>query len=338
VRVGKTSVEAMWTVGDPGPAGKTAGSGIKWTPSGCTLKNCPEESKVEIPAETAKNPNAEQFKEQIRAEWTDSATVSAWRKWHSKSVVHTREATDAIVRVAHVAHGLSILDLASGTGEPALTLASAVGPEGHVVATDLGAGMLALAEENAQRAGLTNLTFQEADAHVLPFGDETFDRVTCRFGVMYFADVGQALREIRRVLKAGGLVALAAWGPVEQNPISLAALGPFLKRTNIPPPPPGAPHPFRFASPGSLAQELERAGFARVEEHLRTINAAWPGPPEEFWEHFRDIAVAFQPIMDSLTPDQRQEAISEVIEGFAHYYDGQSVNAPVVIVLATGVR
>ena len=324
----------MWTADDSGPpermqpAGSVDGAGV----------HCLGESKMEIPAETPKSPSTEQFKEQIREEWTDSATVSAWRKWHSKSVVQTQEATDAIVQAAHVAHGLRILDLASGTGEPALTLARAVGPEGHVTATDLGAGMLALAEENAQQAGLTNLTFQEADAHALPFQDEIFDRVTSRFGVMYFADVGQALLEIRRVLKAGGLMALAAWGPVEQNPISLAALGPFLRRTSIAPPPTGAPHPFRFASPDSLAQELERAGFNQVEVHLRTVSSAWPGPPEEFWEHFRDIAVAFRPIIDGLAPDQRQQAISEVIEGFARYYDGQRVNAPVVIVLATGVR
>src|SRR5262249_40185489 len=160
-----------------------------------------------------------------------------------------------------------------------------------------------------QLEGLTNLTFQEADAHALPFADETFDRVTCRFGVMYFADVGQALREIRRVLKPGGLAALTAWGPLEQNPISVSALGPFLSRTSIPPPPPGAPHPFRFASQGSLSQEFERAGFKLIDEQLRTINCAWPGPPEELWEHFREIAAGFRPIMNSLPPDQRQQAI-----------------------------
>jgi SAM-dependent methyltransferase len=280
----------------------------------------------------------ELFKEHVRAEWTDSATVSAWRRWHSRSSAQTREATDAIVKVARIAQGLKILDLASGTGEPALTIARAVGPEGHVTATDLGAGMLALAEENAQHGRLTNLTFQEADAHALPFPDEIFDRVTCRFGVMYFADLSQALREVRRVLKSRGLVALAAWGPLEQNPISVAALGPFLRRTSIPPPLPGAPHPFRFASQGSLSQELERAGFEQVEEQLRIINFSWPGSPEELWEHFRDIAVPFRPIMDSLGLDQRQQAITEVIEGFRRYHDGQSVNASVAIVLATGVR
>jgi len=286
---------------------------------------------------TSEPSSTEQFKEQVRAEWTDPATVAAWRKWHPKFVGQSGEATDAILQLSQVAPGMQVLDLASGTGEPALALARAVGPEGHVTATDLGAGMLTIVQENARHAGLTNLTFQEADAHALPFPEQTFDRVTCRFGVMYFADVGQALREIRRVLKPGGLVVLAAWGPLEQNPFLLGALAPFLQRVTVPPPPPGAPHPFKFAEPGTLAQELERAGFQRSEEQFRTITWAWPGPPEELWEHFWEVAVPFHPIIDSLAPDQRQQAISEVVETYRRYYDGQRVNTPAVIVLASGM-
>ena len=287
---------------------------------------------------TSEPGRTEQFKEQIRAEWTDAATVAAWRKWRPKFVEQSCEATDAILQVSQVAPGMRVLDLASGTGEPALALARAVGPEGHVTATDLGPGILTVAQENARQAGLTNLTFREADAHALPFPDQTFDRATCRFGVMYFADVGQALREIRRVLKPEGLVALTAWGPLEQNPFLLGALEPFLRRVTVPPPPPDAPHPFKFAAQGSLAEELERAGFQRVAEQFRTINWAWPGPPEELWEHFREVAVPFHPIMDSLGSDQRRQAINEVVETYRRYYDGQRVNSPAVIVVASAVR
>src|SRR5262245_42600016 len=169
-------------------------------------------------SKTSEPSSAEQFKEQVRAEWTDPATVAAWRKWHPKFVGQSCEATEAILRLSQVAPGMRVGDLASGTGEPALARARAVEPGRHVTATDLGAGMLTIVQENARHSRLTNLTFQEADAHALPFPEHMFDRVTCRFGVMYFADVGQALREIRRVLKHGGLVALAAWGPLEQNP------------------------------------------------------------------------------------------------------------------------
>jgi ubiquinone/menaquinone biosynthesis C-methylase UbiE len=146
-------------------------------------------------------------------------------------IVQTREATDALIEVARILPGLIILAIASGTVEPAFTLAKAVGPDGRVIATDLAPDMLAAAEENARGDGLANLSSQ-ADAHALPFPDESFDRVTCRFGVMYFAEVGQALGEIRRVLRPGGLIALAAWGPVEQNILAMCTMGPLLKRAN----------------------------------------------------------------------------------------------------------
>jgi ubiquinone/menaquinone biosynthesis C-methylase UbiE len=89
-----------------------------------------------------------------------------------------QEATDALVQVADLADGLSVLDIASGTGEPAITLAKAVGPNGHVMATDLTRGMLGVAEENARCAAVTNVAFEQADAHSLPFPDEAFDRFT----------------------------------------------------------------------------------------------------------------------------------------------------------------
>jgi SAM-dependent methyltransferase len=282
--------------------------------------------------------STEQFKEMILQEWTDQGTVAAWRKWHPQFVVQTAAAKDAIVEAIEVKRGMQVLDLASGTGEPALTLAELAGSEGHVTATDLGPGMLATAEENARQAGLNNMTFLQADAHALPFPDQSFDRVTCRFGVMYFADSFQALREIYRVLKPGGRVVFVAWGPLEQNPFMLKSLGPFFKRVEIPPPPPGAPQPFKYAEPGTLSGELEGSGFRQVKEESRTLSFPWPGPPEELWQHFQDIAAPFRPIFNSLPLDQLDQAIAEVVEGYRQYYDGQQVDFPANIVLASGIR
>jgi len=112
---------------------------------------------------------------------------------------------------------MRVLDLASGSGEPALTLARHVDATGHVVATDLSQGMLDLAEENARKVGLANISFRQADAHRLPFDNESFDCVTCRLGIMYFVDVHGALMEIRRVLKPEGRAVFAAWGPWDRG-------------------------------------------------------------------------------------------------------------------------
>ena len=286
----------------------------------------------------AESPSTEQFKERVVQEWTDSNMVAAWSKWHPKLVLVSAEAKEALVQAVQAEPGMQVLDIASGTGEPALTLAEVVGPEGHVTATDLGQSMIAVAKENAEKAGLTNMTFLQADAHELPFSDQSFDRVTCRFGVMFFADLPQALSEIYRVLKPGGRVAFTAWGPLEQNPYFATFLTPFLKRVEVPPPLPGAPQPFRFAESGTLTAELQKAGFQLVQEEIRTISWDWPGPPEEVWEHVRDVAVPFHPIIYGLEPEARKQAMGEVIEGYRRHYDGQMVNFPAAIVLACGVR
>jgi SAM-dependent methyltransferase len=207
-----------------------------------------------------------------------------------------------------------------------------------VTATDLSAGMLAVAEEQAAAAGVANLAFRQADAQRLPFADAAFDRVTSRIGAMYFVDIRGALGEIRRVLKPGGRVALAAWGPVERGTYAASLIGPFLRRLAPPPPPPDAPQPLRFAAEGALGGELERAGFGDVEEIHRVIPVPWPGSAEELWQHFYDIAVPFHPLFDGLPPAERAEAIAEVAALLRAYDDGGAVRNTSAIVVASGVR
>ena len=133
-------------------------------------------------------------------------------------------------------------------------------------------------------------------------------------------------------------MAFTAWGPLEQKPYLSTTLTPFLKQVEVPPPLPGAPQPFRFAEPGTLTAELQRAGFQEVQEEIRTISWGWPGPPEEVWEHVRDMAVPFHPIIYGLESELRKQAIDEVVEGYRRHYDGQKVNLSAAIVLAWGVR
>ncbi len=279
-----------------------------------------------------------QFKEMIVQEWTDSATVASWRASHPRFFTQLHQATQIVVEAARVRPGMQVLDLACGTGEPALTLAEAVGPQGHVTATDLGPGMLATCEENARAQGLTNMSFQVADAHALPFPDQTFDRVTCRFGVIYFADCGQAMREIHRVLKPGGRVALAAWAPLDQNQFMMIPLMPFVTRVAVPPPPPGAPHPFKYAEAGSLSAELAATGFGHIEESFRALTLPFPSTPEEQWDQFYGGAAPFHPIIDSLSPEERTAAINEALAGYRACYDGARVTTSATIVLASAVR
>jgi len=155
---------------------------------------------------------------------------------------------------------------------------------------------------------------------------------------MYFVECERALREIRRVLKSEGRIALLVWGMPEQSPYMQSVLGPILQRAQLSPPQPGEPQPFRFASPGALTAELEQAGFQQINEEAHVIPMPWPGPPEELWRHVYEIAAPFRPVVDSLLPAERDRAIGEVLVGLRRYYDGERTNAPAAIVVASATR
>jgi ubiquinone/menaquinone biosynthesis C-methylase UbiE len=203
--------------------------------------------------------NTERFKEQMRQDW--STVAPGWGKGKAQREVQSHAATEIIIQAVRLKPGMRVLDLASGTGYPALTLAEVVGPDGHVTATDLAPEMLLVAEESARERGLTNISFQQADAEALPFPDQSFDAVTCRFGVMFFPNVQQALQEIRRVLKVGARTALVAWGPVEQNPDHRIPQEILRKYEQIPRPEPGGPNAFKFAQAGVLSTTLREAAL-----------------------------------------------------------------------------
>ena len=268
----------------------------------------------------------------------DDATAAAWRKWHDKSVQFWEDLTRVLVHAAQLQPGQRVLDLASGTGDPAMTLAECVGPTGHVVVTDLAPQMLEIARENALKTGLRNLTFEVVDAHALPYADASFDRVTCRLGVMFFWNCGQALREIRRVLKPGGLAAFVAWGPLEDNEYMRAALGPFQRRQPPPAVPNGAPHPQRFAVPGSLSEELRGAGFAKVNEETRKVRVIWPGTPDELWTRLYEVSAPMRPYFNSFPAEVQNQARREAILELSEYYDGHDVTTRAAIVVAVAVK
>lgn len=279
----------------------------------------------------------EKYRERLREEWTEEATVAAWRKWQSKLAAFTRGATEAVLEAAQLRPGMRVLDLASGVGDPSLSIAEAVGPSGHVVATDLGPGMIGLAEELARTRGLRNIEFRVANVESLPFPDESFDVVTCRFGVMFFPDQLKAFRECLRVLKRGGRVAFVAWGKREQ-PFLGTTVGILTKYVEVPPPDPDAPHAFMFGERGLLKSRLEAAGFAQVREEVRTVPGRWNGSAEEYWQQFTEVAAPFRPLVAKLTGETRARAEAEILAGLRKLSDGSTITMPLEIVIGTGVR
>ncbi len=268
-------------------------------------------------------------------EWTDRA--AAWRRWATPWAIQTRAATELLVAIGRVVPGAHVLDLASGPGEPALTLAHLVGPGGHVVATDIAPAMLATAQEQAVAQGLTNMSFEAADAQNLPFASASFDVVTCRFGVAHVPDYHRALEEIRRVLRPGGRAAFVVWGPRDRNPYFTLVdevLAPY------PAPAPAAtrgPGPFTFAEAGSLRCALVAAGFGDVDEEARQVTLTWPGSVDSAWQGRREMSASATTLLASLTPAERDRIAAAITTRLRAYeHDGQ-VDVPALIIGAAGI-
>jgi len=267
--------------------------------------------------------------------WGNSYRLIAADKWKAKSAAMGKAVTQALVEYAQPKPGMRVLDLASGTGEPGISLAARVGAQGQVTAVDLSADLLEIAKGRARERGLENFLTQQADAHALPFADDSFDLATCRFGLMFFRDPDLALRELHRVLRAESRACFLAWGPFEQ-PYWQTTMGVVHGHVGGPLLQPDGPNPFRFAQTGSLSVVLQGAGFRAVEEETKTLPWTWPGTPEEVWEQARAVSVPFRPMLDRVPASLWPQIHQEVHAAIGKYFDGENVAFGASVVLASG--
>jgi SAM-dependent methyltransferase len=269
--------------------------------------------------------------------WGTQYRLVASEKWKAKSAAMGQSVTDALVEYAAPKPEMRVLDLGSGTGEPAISLATKVGAHGHVTALDLSAELLVIAQERAQARGLTNFSTRQADAHSLPFPDSSFDLATSRFGVMFFREPELAFRELHRVLRPGARACLLVWGSVEQ-PYWQSMMGVVHRHVGGPLLAPGGSNPFRYAEPGSLAAVLRSAGFGHIEEETKTLPWTWPGTAEEVWEQAQAVAVPFRPLLERVPASLWPEINSQVMAAVGKYSDGGKIAFGATVVLVSGKK
>lgn len=272
------------------------------------------------------------FKERQRQSWNDRGI--GWNKRAEEMAEMARRLNEPLLELVGISAGQHALDLASGAGEPALTIAEMVGPEGRVTATDLAEGMLAGAKRRAAERGLGNIGFEIADAEALPFPDAGIDRVTCRFGLMFFPDKPKALTECLRVLKPGGRAGFMVWGPLEENAVfqinmaaMLEVMGPqddhFLEM------------PFNLGQPGTLVGLLEQAGFTGVEEQVIQARRKAPGD-QPFWR--TNLDMSFGTLWMEASAAEREAVEAAIVRRLEEYRDGEHYRLPVHVRYAAGAK
>jgi ubiquinone/menaquinone biosynthesis C-methylase UbiE len=223
--------------------------------------------------------------------------------------------------------GDRVLDAATGTGAAAFLAAERVGPGGEVVGADISEKMVARATERAA----ANTRFVRTDLESPTFDDASFDAALCAFGLMYAADPALALRQLARVLRPGGRLAVCVWGPRTACgwhhvfPIIAARV-----RSEV------CPLFFALGAPGALAAELTAAGFTDVSDQTVTDTLTWP-----------DGAAACRAILaggpvalayEKFSPEVRAEVDAELLDALSPYRAGDGYQVPATFVHACATR
>ncbi|MBU8976367.1 methyltransferase domain-containing protein [Lysobacter sp. MMG2] len=225
------------------------------------------------------------------------------------AVTYEREIVPALFRpwanvlldIAHPAPGERVLDLACGTGIVARLAAVRMGGGGRVVGFDLNPAMLEVARDAAQREGL-DIQWQQGDMTALPFDAGSFDLALCQHGLQFVPDRAAALAQIRRVLRAGGRLALTTWQGLEHHAFWSHFNDVLVRLIGIP----AMAAPFALSDAQVLRSLLEEAGFSSVEIRTHSMPATFPDP-NDFVAMEVDVIAAAIPATQHLDDRARAE-------------------------------
>lgn len=262
-----------------------------------------------------------------------------WVGRQAAQEVRNVEMLEMLLAAAQAKPGERVLDIGCGTGVTTLPYARAVGPAGHVTGADISRPMLDAARQRIAEAGVENVTLLLADAQIHAFPPASFDVLTSRMGVMFFADPVAAFRNLIAALKPGGRLCMAVWATLAENvhwqiPFAIAVrhLGPPA------PQPPHTPGAHAFGDRDYLRGILAAAGFADIAIEPRDFHIRGD-TPAAMAEHVGMFGVV-QRLMDEKAADDatRRAIIQETESAFSAYSTGNGVRLPATFLLVSARR
>ncbi len=280
--------------------------------------------------------NIVELKERERETW--AAVAEGWRRRDDLLRKGSQPVTERMLALAGIEVGHRVLDIASGTGEPAISAALKVGDTGQVIGTDLVAEMLAFAREKALRVNLKNIEFRCVDGEALEFESSTFDAATIRWGLMFMPDPDACLRHVYQALKDGGRVVVACWAAPERNPFINLLLMVLNKHMDVPKRPPDAPGIFAFADPERLRAVLATAGFVDIQVEELEIDVIEVDSGAAYWAAMEDLAGPITRLVNQLDKNTRAAFVKDVIETSSALQTGDTLRMRGTTWIASGSR
>jgi len=269
-------------------------------------------------------PTADEIRDRQRETW--AGLSASWEKWDAVIMDQLGPVGAAMIERLDIAEDQQHLDIASGTGEPGLTIAKA-SPKGRVVLTDLAPEMLDVAVRRARAQGITNIETQVCSADDLPFDDAAFDSVSVRFGYMFFPDMTKATAEFARVIKPGGRLCSSVWIEPEKNPWTSIVMQAIATEAKLPPPDPDGPNMFRCATPGHVSTLYEGAGLHDVAEWDVDVELVTQSQ-EEYWEMISEHVSLAAAALQQVEMSARERIRARVIAALSAFEVGGTIRVP----------
>jgi SAM-dependent methyltransferase len=249
------------------------------------------------------------------------------------------EMLEQLLAAAAPQPGERVLDIGVGTGVTTLPYARAVGPSGHVTGADIARPMLDAARRGVEEAGLKNVELVLADAQEHAFAPDSYDLLTSRLGVMFFADPRAAFCNLIRALRPNGRLVMAVWATIDENPHWKIPLDIAVRHLGPPAPqPPHAPGPHVFGDREYLRSVLDSAGFAAVAIEARPFHVRIDTPAAAA-EHAIQASFLQRLLDEKKAGEAAQQAILRDIEAaFARYAASEGVRLPATFLLVSARR
>jgi len=249
--------------------------------------------------------------------------LAAAENYESLVVVHTTGPFAGILlEYAAPLTGEKVVDVACGTGIVARLAAPRVGNTGAVVGVDLNPHMIAYGQSLPTSAGAT-IEWREGNATDLPLPDDSFDLVLCQAGLQFVPDRITALREMYRVLRPGGRVALSVWRSIEHQPASQiiwSTIARYLNTTvDV------INRAYSLGDADELHDLLEEAGFIEVAIVPHSYTVRQPLNPLRISQIYTSLAGVLPFIADM--DEEQRTALAQMVEAeiepaFQQYIDG----------------
>src|SRR5262245_1173541 len=272
---------------------------------------------------------------EIRAQWEGAAP--GWARWEATVATWMEPATDAMLAMAGVNVGSRVLDLASGAGSQTLRAARHVGPQGHVVASDIADTMLRRVRENARAVGLANVATIATAAEDLDAAAHSFDAAICQLGLMLFAEPARALAAVRRALRPGGKVAGVVFTTPGANRFMAEPMRILLRHAGKAPPAPGQPGIFSLGAPGVLERLLIDTGFVAVEQRAMTVPLRMPSASQAL-TMMQDAFGAYRAVISDQPQAVQEAAWAEVAETLSGFDTPKGFVAPAEVLIVAGMN